>query len=100
MIGESSRERHDRLDQTEISSLKILKANNVQPIILGPYHYLIKKSDIAIDYWPRTGLFIDRKDKKRGRGVFNLLKKLNIKKPIKPKRRELKCNQQSGDSES
>jgi len=26
------------------------------------------------DFWPSTGLFIDRKDKSRKRGVFNLLK--------------------------
>jgi hypothetical protein len=25
------------------------------------------------DYWPSTGLFIDRETKKKGRGVFNLL---------------------------
>lgn len=26
------------------------------------------------DFWPGTGLFIDRKNQKRGRGVFRLLK--------------------------
>lgn len=29
-----------------------------------------------IDYWPSTGLFIDRKTKKRGRGVRQILKKV------------------------
>jgi len=31
------------------------------------------------DYWPSTGLFIHMKTKKRGRGVFNLIKKFNSK---------------------
>lgn len=26
------------------------------------------------DYWPSTGLFIDRQTKKSGRGIFNLLR--------------------------
>jgi hypothetical protein len=26
------------------------------------------------DYWPSTGLFIDRTNKKQGRGIFNLLR--------------------------
>ena len=28
----------------------------------------------TIDYWPGTGLFIDRVTGRRGRGVFNLVK--------------------------
>jgi hypothetical protein len=28
------------------------------------------------DFWPSTGLFIHIKTKKRGRGVFNLIKKI------------------------
>lgn len=32
------------------------------------------------DFWPSTGLFIDRQTKKKGRGVFNLLKRANPKK--------------------
>lgn len=28
------------------------------------------------DFWPSTGLFINIKTKKRGRGVFNLIKKI------------------------
>jgi hypothetical protein len=31
------------------------------------------------NYWPATGLFIHVKEKKRGRGVFNLIKKLEGK---------------------
>lgn len=31
------------------------------------------------DFWPGTGLFINRKTKRDGRGVFNLLKKLGAK---------------------
>lgn len=31
------------------------------------------------DYWPSTGLFMHTKTKKRGRGVFNLLKLVGVK---------------------
>lgn len=32
------------------------------------------------DYWPSTGLFMNRKTKKRGRGIYKLL---SIIKPVK-----------------
>jgi hypothetical protein len=32
--------------------------------------------DCNIDFWPSTGLFINRKTKKKGRGISNLLKLL------------------------
>ena len=34
-------------------------------------HIIIKN---RWDFWPSTGLFIDRKSKKKGRGVRNLIK--------------------------
>lgn len=37
-------------------------------------HLVINADGHVIDFWPGTGLFIPRKSKKRGRGVFNLLK--------------------------
>lgn len=33
------------------------------------------------DFWPSTGRFINRKTKKSGRGVFNLVKRLNEHRP-------------------
>lgn len=32
------------------------------------------------DFWATTGLYIHRETKKRGRGVFNLIKKIKNKK--------------------
>lgn len=28
------------------------------------------------DFWPSTGLFVSRRTRKRGRGVFNLIKRI------------------------
>lgn len=36
-------------------------------------HYVV---DGRIDYWPTTGKFIVRSNKKTGRGIFNLLKEI------------------------
>ena len=39
-------------------------------------HLHVKKNGFSIDYYPSTGLWIDRKTKKKQRGVYNLLKYL------------------------
>lgn len=35
------------------------------------------------DFWPSTGKYMERSTKKTGRGVFNILKKLEIKNNMK-----------------
>lgn len=70
-IGETSEERSDRLDKNEEYSLKKLKEKNIPFIQKGEFHYFVANT---WDYWPRTGLIINRKNKKRSRGIFNLIK--------------------------
>lgn len=53
-------------------SLQLLADNGVVLKQLSPDHFRIDD----FDYWPSTGLFINRKTNKRGRGVFNLIKRL------------------------
>lgn len=60
------------------ASLDILDRNEIDYKILsknGP-HILVEE----FDYWASTGLFINRKTKKRGRGIFNLLRIINESK--------------------
>lgn len=39
-------------------------------------HLIVKQNEMVFDFYPSTGLFIDRTTKKHSRGVFHLLKKL------------------------
>jgi len=54
------------------SSIGILEKNEVPVEELSPTHFRVG----VYDFWPSTGLFINRKTGQRGRGVFNLLKKI------------------------
>ena len=60
-----------RWDNKE-NSLKLLNQREIKYICLseGEAHYRIGD----FDFWPTTGKFINRKTKKSGRGVFNLIK--------------------------
>jgi hypothetical protein len=52
---------------------KILKEKQIPHIRLSASHYRVG----AFDFWPATGLFIERRTGKRGRGIFNLLKRVS-----------------------
>jgi hypothetical protein len=54
------------------SSVKILLDRNIRFNQLSDSHYRVGN----YDFWPSTGLFIEIKTKKRGRGVFNLIRKV------------------------
>ena len=69
-IGETSEERKARLDKNESLILDWLESHDVEMKNIGDWHYLVEG---VIDYWPRTGLFINRKTKRRGRGKKSLL---------------------------
>ena len=56
------------------STLEILEKNKVNYTVLSETHIRVQD----FDFWPSTGLFINCKNKKRGRGVFNLLKNINV----------------------
>lgn len=41
-------------------------------------HLIVEHNDFVVDFWPSTGKFIFRDIQIKGRGVFNLLKKLGV----------------------
>lgn len=53
-------------------SIQILDNNNINYDVLSDTHYRISN----YDFWPSTGLFINRKTGRKGRGVFNLIRNL------------------------
>ena len=53
-------------------SLTILLQKGIAFKKLSQYHYRIED----YDFWPSTGKFMHMKTKERGRGVFNLIKKV------------------------
>jgi hypothetical protein len=57
------------------SSTALLNEKKVQYEVLSESHLRVGDWD----FWPSTGLFIHVKTKKRGRGVYNLLKKIGVK---------------------
>ena len=52
------------------STLALLDERKISYKRLSDTHFLIEN----YNFWPSTGLYIHRKTKKRGRGIFNLLK--------------------------
>lgn len=67
---EESRKRKDR---NHAHAIDQLAKNGVSSKSKDGVHYVV---DSRFDYWPSTGLFINRKTKKRGRGIKNLLRAL------------------------
>ncbi len=59
-------------------STRILIEHNIYYESSNGIHLIIKHNKIIVDFWPSTGKFIFRKSKIKGRGVFNLLKKLGV----------------------
>ncbi len=41
-------------------------------------HLVVYGNEIIFDFWPSTGKFISRNKKTKGRGVFSMIKKLNL----------------------
>jgi hypothetical protein len=67
----SKEKRSDNLEKTLI----ILKERGVDFQRLSESHLRVAN----FDFWPTTGLFIHRVTRVRGRGIFNLLKRLDQK---------------------
>ncbi len=76
-LGETTMERSDRLDKNQSRSLALLEEEGIIYKKFNPFHFLV---DNAYDYWPRTGLFVKRKGRVKGRGIFNLIKKIKDSK--------------------
>ncbi len=56
------------------SSIEELSNRGVNFKTTDGIHYIIEGINSLIDYWPSTGLFINRTTHKKGRGIFNLLR--------------------------
>ena len=54
------------------SSIEVLTSKDIAFQQLSDTHFRIGE----FDFWPSTGLFMNRKSGKRGRGVFNLIRKV------------------------
>jgi hypothetical protein len=67
---ESKKKRWDN----QKKSLEILKENNIPVKMLNEEsaHYRVGQ----FDFWPTTGKYYNQKTKEKGRGVFNLIRKL------------------------
>lgn len=63
------------------NGLRILAAKKVPFQVLDEYSRHIRVSNY--DFWASTGLYIHRETKRRGRGIFNLLKVLRREGVIK-----------------
>lgn len=74
LYGAWREHKKEKKENNQKNSVTILEENGVQFTKLSSTHLRISE----FDYWPSTGLFIHRKTQKRGRGVFNLLKKLGV----------------------
>ena len=53
--------------------LLIAKGVNIQAIKNIDAHVIVNHNGRAVDFWPGTGLWIDRATKRKGRGVRNLI---------------------------
>lgn len=72
-IGETTEERRERVGKYIDFAKNKFKENNINYENYSEVHFCVEKD---FDYWPTTGKFINRKTKKSGRGIFNLLKEL------------------------
>lgn len=71
-------EREKRKASNYLNGIKILEDYKVSYEQQKNRLHLVVEEQI--DYWPSTGKYIIRKTKKKGRGIFNLLKELGIER--------------------
>lgn len=55
-------------------AVEILLNSGVEFERISEFHYRVDR----FDFWPATGMFMNRTTKLRGQGILNLLKKLGI----------------------
>lgn len=79
--NEYKKERQVKKLNNKENSIRILISNNVYfESRNNEVHLIVKHDGVIVDFWPSTGKFIFRNSSIKGRGVFNLLKKLKVKK--------------------
>ena len=69
-------ERREKKLTNRKRSIARLRENNIEFIKYTEIHLFV---DNTFDFFPSTGLFIERATKKQGRGVFNLIKRIKKK---------------------
>lgn len=70
-------ESKERRAKNRAHSANVLAAHGIEyETRNGGAHLIIALPDRTIDFWPGTGMFTDRKAKRDGRGVQNLVKKI------------------------
>lgn len=63
-----------------LNSTEILKSYNINfEEKNGGVHLIIRHNDKTLDFYPSTGLWWDRENKRQKRGVFPLLRYLGVK---------------------
>lgn len=69
-------ESQERRARNRDSSASVLRSNGVDfDERSGGVHLIVKVSGTAaIDFWPGSGLWIERATQRRGRGVFKLVR--------------------------
>ena len=68
-------ERRAKKSQNLEYSLALFYARGIKIKKLSQWHYRVEK----YDFWPTTGMFMHIVTKEKGRGVFNLIRKLKVK---------------------
>jgi hypothetical protein len=79
--AQSRLERQERVGRNKSFAVEMLRECNVSFQVKNNGEHVIVAGNPATDYWPGTGLFIQRKTKKEGRGIYNLLKLIGVKAP-------------------
>jgi hypothetical protein len=76
--------RQEKRGENRDASQQLLQDHGVAfEVKNGGAHLIVKGDGSIVDFWPGTGLWLVRESKPvaRGRGVFNLLKRLGKVKP-------------------
>jgi len=68
-------ESQERRGRNLVNGIAALRDAGIDFVVLSESHVRVG----AFDYWPSTGLFIERAAKRRGRGINNLLKTILAK---------------------
>ena len=77
-LREESRKNRER---NKMQSTAILLRNKIDfTIHNNGVHLVVTHNGRTVDFWPSTGKFIFRNTNYKGRGVFNLIKKLTKEK--------------------
>ena len=67
-------ERNKKKASNEVSSLELLRSKGIKVLVLNEKtrHYRVE----GFDFWPSTGKFYDQKTGEKGRGVKELIKRV------------------------